>query len=584
MQIDNWKSFRHLAVLAMVSAIASCGGGGSTSSGAAPGGAQGGGAGVTPPSPVVTIAATKLESSGEVNRFMQQAAFGVSTDDLVALTDSDATDWVRAEFSKSATFYLPTLLQRAEGGDELKNRPHSNLFWEAMINGDDALRQRMVFALSQIIVISDNDMSGHPLQVAYFMDILSNNAFGNYRDLLQQVTYSPAMSEYLTYLRNRKGDESTGRMPDENYARELMQLFTIGLVELNMDGTEKVGGDGRPIETYDNDDVVGLARVFTGLSLEGTDFWKTPDESRYKPLQMYQDYHSTSDKTFLTTTIPASTLGDDAVDMALDEIFAHPNLAPFISRQLIQRFTASNPESAYVQRVATAFETGLFSAPDGSSFGAGVRGDLQATLAAILLDATVHQPADQVPNTGGKVREPVLKFVQWARTFNVTDANVAEEGRLRDARSPSSALGQHPFRSPSVFNFYRPGFVAPGTESGAANLTAPELQIVNGSSSVGFVNFSTDFVFARRKGQDGETHFVPDYSDEVALADDPSALVDHLDDILTGSRMSPATKSDILAAISSLEISDSDADNDRLKRVRIGVLMAMDSSAYAVVQ
>ncbi|MEM6626660.1 MAG: DUF1800 family protein, partial [Pseudomonadota bacterium] len=411
--------------------------------------------------------------------------------------------------------------------------------------------------------------------------------FGNYRQLLQDVTYSPLMAEYLTYLRNRKGNPNTGRMPDENYARELLQLFTIGLVELNMDGTSKVGPDGTVAETYTNEDVVGLARVFTGLGAKGTSFNSkdAAQDWQYSPLQSYPEQHSELDKTFLGITIPAGTGPDESISQALDHIFAHPNVAPFVSRQLIQRFTASNPDPSYVERVATAFETGSFQSVDGRSFGAGERGDLQATLAAVLLDNSLFADNAGEDPGDGKIREPILQFVHWARAFDVAGVNSANENKLRDTSSPTSGLAQHPFRSPSVFNFYRPGYVPPGTEVGALNMTAPEFQIMNEASTIGFANFMTDFVMDRssRRNRDLDT-FVPDYSDEIALANDPAALVDHLDDLLTGGRMSAMVKDDIIAAVSEIAIREGNEDDDTLDRVHIAVLMAVNAPSFAIVR
>jgi uncharacterized protein (DUF1800 family) len=188
-----------------------------------------------------------------------------------------------------------------------------------------------------------------PITVAYYQDILTRNAFGNYRELLEEITYSPAMAYYLTYMRNQKESASSNRMPDENYAREIMQLFTIGLNELNQDGTVKLGADGEPIPTFDNGDVTGLAKVFTGLAPDTGDFDEynrdIPEAYEARPLVVYPNYHSSSEKSFLGTTIPAGTSGEESIDIALDTLFQHPNLAPFLSRQMIQRLVTSDPSA-----------------------------------------------------------------------------------------------------------------------------------------------------------------------------------------------------------------------------------------------
>lgn len=503
-------------------------------------------------------------------------------DEITALVGDDSTQWLAAEFAEPATFYLPSLLARIDNGEDVRRRAHSDDYFEAMVEADDQLRQRMVFALSQILVVSENQF-GTPLElVGYYMDILSENALGNYRDLLEDVTYSPAMARYLTYLNNRKGNPATGRMPDENYARELLQLFTIGVVELNMDGTPRTDGQGRPIETYTNEDIVGLARVFTGLSLKGPQFGSGgDDDANFSPLQIFPEQHSELDKIFLGLTIPAGTGAEQSIDMALDHIFDHPNVPPFVARQLIQRFTMSNPPPDYVERVATAFADGRYVAADDRQFGNGQRGDLQATLAAILLDESLGTMAVE----NGKIREPILRFAHWARAFETGNVDAGNEIRLRITSNPITSLGQHPFRAPSVFNFYRPGFVAPGTESGAAGLTAPELQIINEASTVGYLNVMARFILDRSERSDPDFNsYIPDYADEIALADDPAALVDRLSLLLTAGQMSDGTRTDIIDAISAMPLrTGADETGDREARVHAAVFMTIASPAYSVI-
>jgi len=536
------------------------------------------------PPPPPTASAILLDSPEATTRFLIQASLGADIEQVNSMVGTDAADFVSAEFAKTCTDFLsPILGIRAADGGNPPGRPYSDFYWEALMEADDTLCQRMTFALSQLLVISDQSLGNDSLQIANYQNILSQNAFGNYRELLEDVTYSPAMAEYLTYLRNRKGDPRTGRMPDENYARELLQLFTIGVVELNMNGTPRLGPGGEQIETFDNDDIIGLARVFTGLSVQGSGFFDNSNPDRgFLPLIVFPEQHSELEKSFLTANIPAGTSGEASITMALDEIFAHPNVPPFVARQLIQRFTASNPRPDYVERVATAFANGTFTAPDGTSFGDGRRGDLRATLAAILLDPSVHGELANLSETDGKVREPILKFIQWARAFNIGDIDVDAEFRFNSTASPADRLAQHPFRSPSVFNFYRPGFVAPGTESGAASLTTPEFQIVNASSALGYINFMTDFVLDRTGGSNSEPRFTPDYSTEIALADDPEALVAHLNLLLTGSRMTDEEIMAVEEAVSALIISD--PDRDLRQRAIVAILMIVTGPSYAVIR
>ena len=545
---------------------------------------------VAPPPPNNDLSITMLETKADAVQFLSRATFGGTKNDIDALTGTDAVTWLEAQFAKPLTLSLPTLLQqpRDENGN-LEWGRLSDLYWDQIITSDDQLRQRMIFALSQIVVYSD--IQGQPqLMRAYYQDVLARNAFGNYRDLLQDITYSPAMAEWLTYMRNRKGDPEKGRMPDENYAREILQLFSIGLVELNMDGTPKLGADGREIETFDNDDIIGLARIFTGLAHDMPEFWAwpRPESVEYSPLKMFQDQHSPLEKNFLGTTVPADTLGDEAISRALDTIFEHPNVAPFVSRQLIQRFTQSSPSPAYVKRVATAFENGVYVAVNGTRFGTGERGDLKATLAAVLLEEQLYRrdrDNDQIV-LNGKIREPILRFTHWARTFDLQNIDSGNEGLLGGTMDPVEGLGQHPMRSPSVFNYYRPGYIAPGTEAARANMTAPEFQITNESSSIGYLNFMTDFAFDRGWQPDGETPtFVPDYSEELAFGDDMTALVEHLDLIMTGARMPLDEREALVELLDTVRINTKTPEQeakDRFQRVALAVSLVANSPAYAV--
>lgn len=564
-----------LGTLFAASFLAACGGGdGSSPPSSLSTPATGGN---TPPPAPATKPYTNLETREEAARFLLQAGFGGTDAQIDALVGTDAADWIVNEMRKPATLTLPQM-QARYGTRQDTDQNHSRMMWQTLLTADDQLRQRMMFALSQIFVISTNSFSDRGFMTAHYADILSDQAFGNYRSVLEEVTYSPAMSRYLTYYRNRKGDERSGRMPDENYAREVLQLFSIGLTELGLDGTPKAGD----FETYDNEDIIGLARVFTGLSGEGSSF-KSRDHIEdwsIQRLKMFDEEHSELEKTFLGVTIPENTKGDESIQIALDAIANHPNVAPFISRQLIQRFTASSPSPDYVRRVAEVFEAGRYRAPNGQDFGVGDRGNLQAVIAAILLDESVH---DDIQNTNeGKVREPVLKFVHYTRAFDTKDVDVWEESRLGNTSDPNERLGQHPLRSASVFNFYRPGFIAPGSETGEAQLSAPEFQIVNEGASLGFTNFLTHYIMRPADDPDRYPGFQPDFTTEIGLANDAATLVDHLNVKLTAGQLSVATKAEIVDVVSTLTVDGDDAEEERRKRVQTAILMIVTSGAYAV--
>lgn len=519
-------------------------------------------------------------------RMLTQATFGPTEAEIQSLTSSTYASWLEQQVGMAPTLHLNAVLASAPSGETPGDNAASNSLWSAMILGPDQLRQRMAFALSQILVVADgagSDLAGQPEAMAYYMDILTRGALGNYRDLLEEVTYSPAMATWLTYLRNEKANPAAGRSPDENYAREIMQLFTIGLVQLEPNGEPRLVS-GREVETYTNDDVQGLARVFTGLSLKGTGFRNgTAPDAMYSPLQVFANFHETGEKTFLGLTIPTNTTAEASIDLALDHLVNHPNHPPFIARQLIQRFVTSDPSPEYVERVATAYGNGVFRASGGRSFGASRRGDLTAAIAAILLDPEARNDA-QAAADFGKVREPVIRFTHWARAFNVTEASAQFQSYLQNAGSPT-LLGQHPYRSASVFNFYRPGFVAPGTETGAAGLTAPELQIVNETSALAYVNFMSRYIRdqAPRNGSDATTTtFDPNYATELGLAATPEALADRLNLILTYGSMKPETRARIIALLNEIPIREASADADRLTRVQNAIVLATTAPEYVV--
>ncbi|MEM6582382.1 MAG: DUF1800 family protein [Pseudomonadota bacterium] len=545
-------------------------------------------------------------STQSTARFLTQATFGPSLSDINALTGTEASAWFLRQIQEEPSYLLPVVdeLMNLDDDDEgapLAGEATTFGFWRSAIAGADQLRQRMAFALSEILVVSNGGgelLTDVPEAVAYYQDRLIEHALGNYRDLLEDVTYSPAMGYYLTYMGSEKGDPVTGRMPDENYARELMQLFTIGVVELNADGTPRLGAAGQPIETYDNSDVTGLARVFTGLDVDPEYFFADEDEGLplgYAfPMAVYTERHSALEKAFLKTVIPENTPAGQSITLALDHIFAHPNVAPFVSRQLIQRLVSSNPTPAYTARVAAAFEAGSYRLPSGARVGDGRRGDLAATAAAILFDAEARTLAGV---EGGKIREPILRFTHWARAFQVREVTPEYRDTLWDTSSPLD-LGQHPYRAPSVFNFFRPGHIAQGSLTGERGLNAPELQIVNASTVPGFANFMFDFIFFEGEDVDVEElqeffdedgypldanrardSFDPDYSAEAALADSPAALVDRLDLLLTYGTLSPDTRAQIVELLEQLPAEE---PWERVDVARFAVFMMMTSPDYLV--
>jgi uncharacterized protein (DUF1800 family) len=523
-----------------------------------------------------------------------QSTFGPTEDDINELVSLGYSAWMRRQLARTSQPNVDELriiqADYAARGDSIGPEALAEIAWRDMIEGEDQLRQRMAFALSQILVVSyeNPDVAETPAAVAFYMDVLNRNAFGNYRTLLEDVTYSPAMAKFLTYLNNRKEDPSINRVPDENYARELMQLFTIGLVQLNPDGTPRLDANNGQIETYTNADITGLAKVFTGLSWDDGDFGgNNPDQTipaaAYTPLAIFESEHSTSEKTFLGATIAANTTAAASIDTALDTLFNHPNIAPFVSKQLIQRFVTSNPSPQYVSRVTAAFETGWFQLPDGSSIGSSQRGDLSAVISAILMDDEARVLTNRDNPNYGKVREPVVRFTHWARNAGLNSVSVLGDDkldgqrRILDAAAPSE-LAQQAFRSPSVFNFYRPGYVAAGSQTSTAGLVAPELQITTTATVTSFANY----MHQRIEESDAQQTFRPGYAPELSLADNADALVDRLNLIMTAGAMTTETRANIIAAVNSIQIRPDSAPQDRRRRVNAAMLMVVLSSEYFV--
>jgi uncharacterized protein (DUF1800 family) len=435
-----------------------------------------------------------------------------------------------------------------------------NAIWRKLISSPDQLRQRMTLALSEIFVVS---MLGLPidfrgLAIAHYADILERNAFGSFRTLLQEVTLSLAMGTYLNMQGNRKEDTRTGRVPDENYAREVMQLFTIGLVRLNSDGTPVLAA-GKTVDTYSQTDITQLARVFTGWErdrVDAADFAYVTSPMKHNATQ-----YQSGDKTVLGTVISGTLSGPQALAAALDVLANHANTAPFISRQLIQRFTQSNPSAAYVARVAAVFNNN----------GSGARGDLGATLRAILLDPEAR--AEPTGLSSGRLREPVQRFVQWARSFGVVSAG----GRwpVGDTSDPATRLGQSPWRSPSVFNFFRPGYVPPGNELATNKVTAPEFQLCNESTVAGYLNYMQ----AVLTNGIGSGDMNSTYAEELTLAADAPALLAHLNLRLAAGAMSALTLGELATAVSTIAAT---SDVGKLNRVRAAILMVMASPDYQI--
>ena len=439
------------------------------------------------------------------------------------------------------------------------------MMWNQLIAAPDAVRKRVALAWSEIMVVSGNGIDGYwpSFAMAAYWDLLNQHAFGNFRELLQAITLNPAMGAYLNTRGNKKANAS-GRVPDENYAREVMQLFTIGLYELNPDGTLR---GGQPQETYGPADVSQLAQVFTGYDLDAASgAYKTDPAPFRRPMKLNPAQHAGDSVTVLGRSIAAGD-GTARLRQALDILFEHPNVGPFIGRQLIQRLVTSAPSPAYVGRVAAAFNDN----------GAGVRGDLRAVTRAVLLDPEARQDPKLNGPAWGKLREPMIRFVQWARSFGATSS----DGKwiLWDLSDPSTALGQSPLRSPSVFNFFRPGYVPPGTALAERGQPAPEFQLTNENSVAGYLNYMQGAIAWGAWGSKTSKVWVERYTHEMALVQDAAALVERLNLLLAAGQLSPATVATIRDAIATLK---PDSDWGRNQRVWSAIALVMACPEYLV--
>lgn len=473
----------------------------------------------------------------ESARFLAQATLGASRADIEALTSKGLETWLNEQFAMPVGMRLVDwLYSKGLDAEEFRfsQRGLDNALWRTLISSPDALRQRVALALSEICVASVSGVNSAYRQfaLAYYYDLLQTHAFGNFRQLLEAISLSPAMGYYLTYRGNAKANPKTGSQPDENYARELLQLFTIGLVQLGTDGMPVVN-NGQFVETYRAEDVSGLARVFTGWDLDTAGLSKPyPAAQMCRPMAQVASRYETGAKQFLGTTIPDGTDALSALRRALDTIYAHPNVPPFISRQLIQRLVTSNPSSNYVARVAAVFVNN----------GQGARGDLRAVVRAILLDPEARDRSQLQTPSWGKLREPVQRFVHWARAFGATSTgNAWDVGDLSD---PGSRLGQSPLRSSSVFNFFRPGYVPPSTTLASQSLVGPEFQITNESTVAGYVNFMQSAVAGKSVGD-----LRANYTALLAKAGDPAALVAELQLVLAAGQLSPGTVATLTALL-----------------------------------
>ena len=512
-----------------------------------------------------------------------QAQFSVSDADITALTSTGWLAWLQARYDEPVgETGVAWLNSQGHNAITTEKRYRARKFgdymiWNQLLAGPDQMRKRMALALSETFVVSLNSLETiYPSHlIAAYWDVLTAHAFGNFRQLLEALTLNAGMGAFLNTRGNLRED-SRGRQPDENFAREVMQLFTIGLYELNPDGTHKLDANSKPVETYTQEDVTNLARVFTGyewdyLSNGGTSTPVTWERNAIpsthlatNPMRFNSNNHSRVEVNFLGTKITITTPGADALHIALDRLFYHDNTGPFFARQMIQRLVTSNPTPEYVQRVATVF----------GNNGSGVRGDLKAVWTAILTDEEARAMPTAADTLFGKMREPIVRFAQWARTAEVASSN--GEYEIDDLSAPETMLGQSPLQSPSVFNFFRPGYVPPNTAIATAGKVAPEFQIHNETSTAGYINFM------QRVTRNGIRDVKPSYTALLPIAHDIPAVVKWLNLRLTANQLSSETLGVVRAALRTFDINASSSSTEKHDMLATACFLILISPGYLV--
>jgi len=529
-------------------------------------GGSDGGSTTTPPPPPSKTVLTESQSSAFLNR----ATFGATRDSIDALANSNLEDWFTAQLNASPSLLLPYIesLAPLPGQDKIRPSQRVEGWWLNVVQGNDQLRQRVAFALSEIFVTSDrNDfLFNYQAAMANYYDLLVNNAFGNYRDLLEQVTLNPVMGVYLSMLRNQKPDPENNIRPDENYAREVMQLFSIGLVELNQDGSVVTDNEGNPVPTYDQEIIEGFAHVFTGWTFADSQFFRWHGEvlNTYDAMEAWENFHDTGEKVLLNNfVVPAGQTAEQDLQMALDNIFQHDNVPPFISHKLIQRLVTSNPSAAYINRVARVFIDN----------GSGVRGDLGAVIVAILTDNEAIHGFQNNPDSFGKLREPLIRNAHLWRAFNAATTS----GTLPFSY-PDYLYGQSPQRSPSVFNYFQPEYQPPG-DIANAGLVAPEFQLSTANNLAGMHNAIMYFTLYSNDGSEPpeETDIVLNLDPLITIAGNHSALLDELDMIFMAGQMTSDMKNIIVSYLDNYY----DQDNYRAKVVEAASLL-LTSNQYVI--
>lgn len=532
------------------------------------------------------------------SRFLGQATLGANFDTIQSVYEQGIDVWLEKQFETPRGFIIEDFTREltilaldstfTRGGNVNRIQPLKEFWqtswWQYTMTAPDLVRNRVALALSEIFVVSEVPrLDDYPLALANYYDMLLDLSFGNFRDLLESVTFHPAMGVYLTHMNNPKSDPLINRFPDGNYAREVMQLFTIGLYELNEDGSRKTDAEGNWIPTYDNDDITEFSKVFTGFTWGDTYLFGQDQQTELSytfPMQMVDRWHEPGEKKLLNgftipNAYPVDGLND--VKLALDNLFNHPNVGPFIGHKLIQRLVKSNPSPAYIARVTQAFNDN----------GEGVRGDMKAVIRAILMDPEARDCEATRSSFDGMLREPIVRYTQICRAFNA----FSESGLYRNSMNTFyQKLFQRPLGSPSVFNFFQPDYQPIGSIE-EAGLVAPEFQITNSVSIVGYINQVHDWLLETNRAmeyysifsgedRDNSKRVNLDLTKEIEMVESGQTeqFIEQLNLVLMHGQMSEETRATIRQAMEGFP------EDEVTLKTKMAVFLTMISPDYLIIR
>lgn len=502
-----------------------------------------------------TLVGANVVDPNVADRFLEQTTFGPTPQLVTTVSQTGLSAFLTSQFA------LPVSMYADPASTETNNSALQQRYWIQLVNVPDQLRQRVAFALSQIFVIS-GDKIDTPQAYTPYLNLLETDAFTNYRQIMQDMTLSPAMGHYLDMVNSDKPTAATHA--DENYARELMQLFTIGEMLINNDGSPQLDGSGNAIPPYSESQIDAFSRAYTGWTyptMPGATLEKHNPAYWTGPMVPFESNHDETPKQLLTYPgvasgglLPANQSAEQDLKGALDNVFNHPNVPAFVATRLIQHLVKSNPSPAYIERVANAFINN----------GSGVRGDMTAVITAILMDPEARQgdnPAMQTA-TDGHLQEPILYITGLLRAFGATTDGSNLTGR-------AAAMGQTPLTPPSVFNFYAPNYVIPGS-----TLLGPEFQILTTASALSRANFANAFIFGTSLGTGATVNF----SSYTSQASNPAALLASLNTLLLHGTMPASMQSSILTAMQDVPGGSSQA----LAQAETAIYLIVTSSQYQV--